>query len=270
MVRQAHPRSAPPAGEHPAERARADRARQRSPCASRAELWRELEAARATATVRVHLAGCAALYRALRWTGATDAHPFGDVKIAKPDERRADERREAFTEPEVARLLSVASPVDAALVLLGARGGLRLAEALALRWQDVHLDHDAPRVTVRNGKGGRTRAVELVPELVDALCALRREGLDPEYVLPYRSQTRARQRLRRLQERAHVAIRCGRAAHSLRHTAGTAVYAANGNLVAVQEWLGHADVSTSRGYVHRAQRAKLRDIARSLPRLSPA
>ena len=49
--------------------------------------------ATATATVRVHLAGCQALYRALRWTAATSVHPFADVRVAKVDERRADDAR---------------------------------------------------------------------------------------------------------------------------------------------------------------------------------
>ena len=229
---------------------------------------RHLEAQHAVATVRVHLAGCAALYRALRWAKATEAHPFGDVRVVKPDERRPDERRDAFTEAEVRAMLAKAAPIDAALVLLGARGGLRLAEALELRWSDVRLAGDEPRITVRNGKGGRTRDVELAPELTEALRAMRDQGDGRGHVLPYRSQTRTRQRLRRLQERSGVAIEPGRAAHSLRHTAGTAVYEATADLVAVQDWLGHASVSTSRGYVHRAQRAKLRDVARALPRLA--
>lgn len=181
--------------------------------------------------------------------------------------KKPDERREAFTEAEVGKLLAKAKPVDAVLVLLGARGGLRLAEALALRWVDITLAGDEPRLIVRQGKGDRGRVVELVPELVEALIVWRALS-EGEHVLPYRSQTRARQRLRSLQQRAGVTIEPGRAAHSLRHTAGMAIYQATNDLVAVQEWLGHADVTTSRGYVHRANRASLRAVARSLPRLS--
>ena len=84
---------------------------------------RHLEAERATVTVRVHFAGCAALYRALRWAGAAEAHPFADVKVMKPDERRAHERRVAFTEGEVGQPLAKAKPVDLGLLLLGGRGG---------------------------------------------------------------------------------------------------------------------------------------------------
>lgn len=239
---------------------------------------RQLEVTYAAATVRVHLAAVAALYRALRWAGATEAHPFADVRVVKPDARRTDEKRDAFTEPELARMLDVAAPVDAALVLLGARGGLRLAEALTLTWSDVHLTASPATLTVRNGKGGRDRTVLLVPELVDALEAHKEGSVHgggnetageqgTDHVLPYRSAERARERLRRLQQRANIPLVSGRAIHSLRHSAGTAVYTATNDLVAVQAWLGHATIATSRGYVHRSQRATLAAVAEALPRI---
>ena len=218
------------------------------------------------ATVRIHLAACAALYRALRWSGATEADPFKDARVVTPDALQSHEKREAFDEGDLGRLLAVAEPVDAALVLLGARGGLRLAEALALKWAHVHLTDPQPTLSVENGKGGIPRTVPLVPELVDALEQVKREATDA-HVLPYRSPTRARQRLRRLQERAGVKLKSGRAMHSLRHSAGTAVYEATRDLAAVQDWLGHASVVTSRGYVHRAQAAALTAVAAALPRL---
>ena len=227
---------------------------------------RHLEAEYAAATVRVHLAACAALYRALRWSGATEADPFRDARVVKPDARKSHEKREAFAEGDLARLLAVAEPVDAALVLLGARGGLRLGEALTLTWDQVHLDAPQPSLTVLKGKGDKNRSVLLVPELVDVLEQVKREATDA-HVLPYRSPTRARQRLRRLQERAGVELKSGRAMHSLRHSAGTAVYEATRDLAAVQDWLGHASVVTSRGYVHRAQTAALAAVAAALPRL---
>lgn len=230
---------------------------------------RGLEERHATATVRVHLAGCQALYRALRWTAATSAHPFADVRVAKVDERRADERREAFSEAELTRMVQRADPVDRVLLMLGARAGLRLAETLALTWADVRLEGDDLRLTVRQGKGGRDRTIPLAPELVDTLRSWRASSAT-EFVLPYRSPTRARQRLRRVQVQAGVRIDRGRAVHSLRHAFGTAVFATSGDLVAAQSLLGHADVSTTRGYVHRAARAQLRDVTAALPRLTEA
>lgn len=227
---------------------------------------RHLEADHAAATVRVHLAASSALYRALRWAGATDAHPFTDTRVVKTDNRRNHEKRPAWEEGDLATLLDHAAPVDAALILLGARAGLRLAEALALTWDAVHLDDAAPRLEVIAGKGGKYRTVPLVPELTDALRHLQATA-SAVHVLPYRSPARARQRLARLAERAGVDAVKGRAIHSLRHTAGTAVYAATHDLTDVQAWLGHADVGTSRGYVHRSEAAALTKVAATLPRL---
>ena len=228
---------------------------------------RSLEERHATATVRVHLAGCQALYRALRWTAATSVHPFADVRVTKVDERRADERREAFSEAELARMLKHADPVDRVLLLLGARAGLRLAETLKLAWADVRLEDDDSRLTVQQGKGGRVRTIPLAPELADTLRAWRATSVSA-YVLPYRSPSRARQRLRRVQTEAGVRIDRGRAIHSLRHAFGTAVFATSGDIVAAQSLLGHADVSTTRGYIHRAARAQLRDVTAALPKLT--
>lgn len=38
---------------------------------------------------------------------------------------------------EVEAILAVAAPLDAAVILLAAHGGLRVSECLALRWDDV-------------------------------------------------------------------------------------------------------------------------------------
>ena len=101
----------------------------------------------------------------------------------------------------------------------------------------------------------------------DTLSAWRATSVT-EFVLPYRSPSRARQRLRRVQTQAGVRINRERAVHSLRHAFGTAVFATSGDLAAAQSLLGHADVSTTRGYVHRAARAQLRDVTAALPKLT--
>jgi integrase/recombinase XerC len=221
----------------------------------------------ARASVTQHLAGVRALYEALRWAGAIDADrdPWRGVSPTVCDKRKVHEKRDAFTEAEVRRLLEHAAPVDAVLVLLGARAGLRLAEALALTWAHVHPDRC--ELEVIGGKGGRDRSVDITPDLAEALAAWRPHA-PTDRVLPYRSQSRARQRLRRLQTRAGVAIEPGRAAHSLRHACGVAVFEASGHdLVATQDWLGHADVSTTRAYLGRVTRERRRAVASLLPRL---
>lgn len=226
---------------------------------------RTLEQRYAASTVRLHLAACTLLYRALRHVGATEARPFDDVTVKKTETRRSHEKRDAWSEEHVAAMLAHAEPIDAALLLLAARAGLRIAEALDLKWSDVTLD-DRPRLIVRNGKGGKSRDVNLTPELTETLAELHATSTT-EHVLPYRTPERARQRFDRLAARAGLERQPGQALHSLRHTAGTAVYEATGDLTIVQAWLGHADIATSRGYVHRSEKKLLADVAAKLPRL---
>jgi integrase/recombinase XerC len=64
-------------------------------------------------------------------------------------------------------MLDEASLVDQVLVLLGARAGLRLAEALALTWSAI--DTTAGELRVIAGKGGRDRAVPITADLAEAL-----------------------------------------------------------------------------------------------------
>jgi integrase/recombinase XerC len=237
-----------------------------------ADMYRaELEQRYTVSTVRVHLAAASALYRALRWAGATDAAPWADVRPQKSETRQAHQRRDRFTDAEVGELLKHAAALpDRVLVMLGARAGLRLSELLNLRWVDVHTDASPPHVWVVGGKGGRDRRVLLVPEVVETLDALRRELVDGVHVLPWRSPSRTRQRLRNVADRAGVTLTPGKSVHSLRHACGTAVYGRTRDLLKVAQHLGHRNTSTSSVYVARAADDELyRDLLKvpPLPRL---
>ena len=62
------------------------------------------------------------------------------------------------------------------LSLLLWRTALRQAEALNLEWRDLQFTSAQPSVTVRNGKGGKYRAVPAHPELVDAFRSVPHHG----------------------------------------------------------------------------------------------
>ena len=228
---------------------------------------RGLEQRYVAGTARVHLAACQALYRALRWAIPSVGHPFVDARVRKRDNRLAHQRRQAFEPTEVQQLLDVAPLVDRVLILLAARAGLRMAEALALRWRHLDLDPGNPIVRVIAGKGGKDRDVEMPADLLAVLLAWQRERQpDPgDRVLPYTSATRARQRLERLHQRSGLPYVPGRMMHSLRHTYGTAVYETASDLSVAQDLLGHANIATTRGYTHRANRKRLRAAVMTLP-----
>lgn len=200
---------------------------------------RALEAAgRSPATLRVKLAGARALYRALRWAGATGSDPFSDAR-PRVDRTAPWDKREPYGDGEVEVLLSAAPDDLRVLLLLGAHAGLRLEEALRLAWVDVDLS--ARQLTVRAGKGGKTRRVRLSVSLAGAL---ERWGRG-EGTLFGTSQTAARKRLARLCRRTGVAYK---GFHALRHTAGTRLYRETRSLDAVARHLGHASLDTARVY----------------------
>lgn len=200
---------------------------------------RHLEAeGKSAATVRVKLAGARALYKALRWAGATTADAFADAKAGR-DKTPAWEKRQPYTEDETARLLDAADARMRALLLLCGHGGLRIAEALALDWADV--DVSARVLTVRNGKGGKTRRVTLSRSLGAALEALgHREG-----PVIGGGADAARERLHWLTLRAKVD---NKGFHALRHYAGTRLVREGRSLDDAARHLGHASIETTRVY----------------------
>lgn len=206
-----------------------------------APTWtRALEAAGASAsTVRVRLAATRSLYAALRWSGATDADPFADVKAPK-DPTPPWEKRQPYELEAVERLLAHAGTRDATLVLLGAHAGLRVSEACELTAAD--LDLAAGQLRVRLGKGGKQRTVALSRRLQAALATLE---LAPGASVLGVGVNGARAALRRLCKRAGVDYR---AAHALRHSSGTRLYRDTGDLETVARHLGHANLETSRVY----------------------
>jgi integrase len=195
-------------------------------------------------SVRVHLAAVRALFRALRWAGATVLDPFSDVRPTK-DKTAAWDKRQPYTDDEVQALIRMAAPRDRALILLCAHGGLRIEEALKLEWSDVDLPGAV--LTVRHGKGGKQRRVTLTPSLVAALKALPQEGL-----VIGASQTAARQRLRTIAERARTRYLGW---HAFRHYAGTRIVRQTGNLEYAARHLGHSSIETTRVYAKWSDRA---------------
>lgn len=201
------------------------------------------------ATLQVKLASARTLYRALRWSGVTEARPFEDVRVAK-DPTPPWEKRRPYDDDEVEALLELASGAERAMVLLGAHGGLRIGEMTDLRWNDLDLAKSVLRV--RSGKGGKAATVRMTRRLRDALEELRRDTGDAHrqrdagLVLPWGAD-HARRRFRRLCARAGIDYRTA-GVHGLRHGAGTRYYRQTKDLGRVAAHLRHADIQTTRIY----------------------
>jgi integrase/recombinase XerC len=202
-------------------------------------------------SVRVRLSAARALWAALRWSEATDKDPFAFVRPAK-DPTPAWDKRKPYAPDHLEALLEHAQPRDRALLLLGAHGGLRIAESCALVPEDISLESRTLRV--RRGKGGKARTVNLSQRLCDALGELVLERGKPVLgIAPHG----ARYALKRLCLEAGVPYQ---ATHALRHASGTRLYAQTKDLETVARHLGHANLETSRIYAKWSDEALKRAV----------
>lgn len=197
------------------------------------------------ATVQARIAAASALYRALRWSGATDSDPFADVKRPR-DATRGVVKNPPYRADFVQAMLAEADVEEQVLLLLLTHAGLRIAEALAVEWS--HVDLTRKRLLVAHGKGDKARVVPLSARLREALTALHAETVGTGRLFSIKAYSSAYERLQRL------ALKCGRehefrGFHAGRKYAGTQLYAAVKDFTRVASFLGHEQVDTTRRYV---------------------
>ena len=141
---------------------------------------------------------------------------------------------------------------DAAVLALLYGSGLRISEALSLRRTDLSSAGDVAVVT---GKGGKTRMVPLLPQVLDlintytSLCPYDLPADQPLFVgakggpLSPRIVQLVMERLRGV-----LGLPDSATPHALRHSFATHLLARGGDLRAIQELLGHASLSTTQIY----------------------
>ncbi|NPV86273.1 MAG: tyrosine-type recombinase/integrase [Anaerolineae bacterium] len=161
----------------------------------------------------------------------------------------------ALTPRELGRLLAAAegSPRDYAILNLLARAGLRVSEVTALRLEDVELNGRSGWLTIKSGKGNKTRRVPLGSEARQILKAWLdvRPKAQAQTVFISRSGlplgTRDVQRL--VAEYARTAkVEC--TPHTLRHTFATRAIEKGVDLATLQALLGHTRLETTGRYLH--------------------
>jgi integrase/recombinase XerD len=135
-----------------------------------------------------------------------------------------------------------------ALILLLADTGLRIGEALALRWSDI--DFDNLLLTVTCGKGGHGRVIPFSAEWRRYAVRLKGDGL----VFAARSG-RALTRSCVLRDTkllcTRLSIRCPeRSLHAFRHSFATNYIRSGGSVVMLQRLLGHSSITMTMVYVN--------------------
>ena len=186
---------------------------------------------------------------------------------------------EVLTPAEVGRLMRVvgrgaSAPRNRALIVVMWRGGLRVAEALAIAPRDIDLARGTIRV--RHGKGDVARTVALDPDACDELDTWRRLRVSTLGPLRKRGTpffctltggpmrtSYVRQLLPRLARRAGVAKRVH--AHALRHTFAVELARERVPLHVISAALGHANVATTSRYIAHVELPELVDAMRARP-----
>jgi integrase len=192
-------------------------------------------------------------------------NPVRDVD-RQPTVRRS--HIDVYSLEEILALVRAADPrQDGAIFLTAALTGLRMGELLALLWRDV--DFALPVIRVRASyshrqlttpKSGKGRAVPMIDQVARALAQLgqRDELAGPDDLVfagplgGYLDDSALRRRYKTA--RAQAGLRPLRF-HDLRHTFGThAIRTADPR--ELQEWMGHADFSTTEIYLSYKPRAE--------------
>lgn len=189
--------------------------------------------------------------------GLIPINPAAGVRVIVKDTR--PERPKHLTAEQTTALLAEIPARYSDLVYLLASTGLRISEALNLRWADLELIDGAPTLTVRKSKtaAGR-RTIGLTPEAMRRLVKRRSESdyADPDdFVFATRTGTALNPHNWRAQVFSKAAERAGvpwATPHKLRH--GLASLMASKGLSAseIAAHLGHADggVLAMRTYIH--------------------
>lgn len=203
-----------------------------------------------------NLSATRAFYRYLMDTGVARHNPAEGVQAPKSPKKLP----KLLDVDQAAQLLEIdeKDPLairDKAILELMYSSGLRLSELVTLDIDGLDLS-DA--VVIVLGKGKKTRAVPIGKQARKAIkqwLKIRGGMVDEDELAVFVSQRGQRISHRSIQQRLKKwAIKQGLSnhvnPHMLRHSFASHLLESSGNLRAVQELLGHADISTTQVYTH--------------------
>lgn len=216
----------------------------------------------APSTVERHVAAVKGFHKFLVREGITENHPTARIPLPKVPERLPS----ALSIADVDRLLGQPFPDtpagmrDRAIVETLYGAGLRVSELTGLDLTDVDLGEGFLRVI---GKGSKERLAPIAGMAVHALDAYVRSArplLRPKHSLRAAETSAVFLNVRgsRISRQAVFSIvrACGNNIglelhpHTLRHSFATHLLEGGADLMALQEMLGHADISTTQVYTH--------------------
>jgi integrase/recombinase XerD len=146
---------------------------------------------------------------------------------------------------------------DRAMLEFAYASGVRVSELIGIRVRDLHLNEEFASVF---GKGARERLVPVGRRAIGALAIYLRETRptlergrgEGRVFLNARGGPLSRMGVWKILRQHVLAARIEKpvSPHTLRHSFATHLLEGGADLVAVQEMLGHADISTTQIYTH--------------------
>ena len=207
-------------------------------------------------SIQRRLSALRSFYNYLLREQQVSLNPGLDVRAPKSEQHLPD----TLNVDDIARLLNVSSKDtlvlrDLAILELLYSSGLRLAELVGLNDGDVDFNERVVRVT---GKGAKTRLLPVGDKAISALQAwmqVRTRQLHATETAIFTGRSGRRLSARSVQQRVkdwarRQGIPGNLHPHTLRHSFASHLLESSGDLRAVQELLGHADISTTQIYTH--------------------
>jgi len=161
-------------------------------------------------------------------------------------------RRRYFTEQELGKLIGAArkgryGQRDATLILIMARHGLRVSEAIDLEWDQI--DFTCARLHVRRLKGGIASVHPIQGDELRALREVQRRRTGAFVFASERGGPMTRSNVSKMIQGAGERAGLPYAhPHMLRHTCGHLLADAGHDTRRLQLWLGHADIKHTAHY----------------------
>jgi site-specific recombinase XerD len=225
------------------------------------------------ATIRRKLAALSSLFEYLCDHNAVTHNPVKGVKRPKVDSYEG--KTPALGDHQARQLLSVPDPEtrkgkrDRAILSMLLYHGLRREELTTLLVKDITPRRGVLHVRV-HGKGGKTRYIPLHPGTAELLtdyleaCGHGNDVATPLFRPVRNNRTKKLDEamttegvyklVRSYARRIGIGEKDGIGVHALRATAATNALDHEADIAKVQEWLGHANIATTRLYDRRKHR----------------